>query len=349
MHDDTVCLDDLTRGIHPTRTPSFIQTDLISDGSVSALTTDPNLINPWGIAQTWDGRFFIADNGTGVTTNASVHGQDHVTVSMSNITIPGPASGTTSSPTGAITNDFHHAFTLSDGKSASLLFATEDGTIAGWNKDLGQTAQLVVNNNTNTADGDPALGGAVYKGLAIGDSSNGPTLYAANFRHGTVDMFDRNFNQIGSFTDSTIPSGYAPFNVQVLGDTLYVTFAQQNDTKHDDVAGSGHGFVDAFDLNGNLLGRVGSGGTLDSPWGLAIAPSGFGSFAGDLLVGNFGDGTINAFNQRTDQFVGQLTGTDGKAISINDLWSIRNTLYFASGVANEAHGLFGSLTVAHTW
>jgi len=357
MRDDTVSLEHLTRGIHSAPTPSFIQTNLISDGSVIAAVTDPNLVNPWGVAETSNGQFVIADNGTGMTTNAEVHGDNHhVTVSQNHITIPGPTSGSSSAPTGTVVNQFHHAFTLSDGKAATLLFATEDGTIAGWNKDSGQTAELVVNNNTNTADGDPLLGGAVYKGLAIGESSTGPTLYAANFRHGTVDMFDQDFKPIGSFTDPTIPSGYAPFNVQVLDNTLYVTFAKQDDTKHDDVAKAGNGFVDAFDLNGNLLARVGSNGDLDSPWGLAIAPESFGNLAGDLLVGNFGgDGNINVFNQNTDQFVGQLMGSDGKPIAIGDLWTITtgkggnsNTLYFTSGVQNEADGLFGSLTVAHT-
>ena len=195
--------------------------------------------------------------------------------------------------------------------------------------------------------------GAVYKGLAIGQTDEGTFLYAANFRNGTVDVFDQNFNQVNSFTDRHVPAGYAPFNVQVLDNHLFVTFALQDDAKHDDVAGPGHGFVDEFDLQGHLLDRVASRGPLDSPWGLAIAPSGFGEFANDLLVGNFGDGTINVFDPKNDHFLGKLLGADGAPITIGDLWALipgtgsagsdPNNIYFTAGVQNEAHGLFGSL------
>ena len=177
-------------------------------------------------------------------------------------------------------------------------------------------------------------------------------LYAANFRHGTVDMFDAGFNHVKSFTDPDLPTGYAPFNVQVLGDKLFVTFALQDDTKHDDVAGKGNGFVDAFDLEGHMVDRVGSGGTLNSPWGLAIAPQSFGKFAGDLLVGNFGDGTINAFDPNDDQFLGRLGG-DGKPIATGDLWAlipgnggagVTPTRSASPSACKTRHGLFGSLT-----
>jgi uncharacterized protein (TIGR03118 family) len=180
-------------------------------------------------------------------------------------------------------------------------------------------------------------------------------LYAANFRHGTVEMYDQNFNEVKSFTDSHLPAGYAPFNVQVLDGKLFVTFALQNDAKHDDVAGTGNGFVDEFDLEGHLLHRVASGGSLDSPWGLAIAPQSFGTFAGDLLVGNFGSGTIDAFDlQHHDKFVGPLTDANGTPIAIPDLWELipgnggsagdQNTIFFTAGLQDEMHGLFGSLT-----
>ena len=195
--------------------------------------------------------------------------------------------------------------------------------------------------------------GAVYKGLAIGQTEDGTFLYAANFRNGTVDVFDQNFKQVNSFTDPNVPAGYAPFNVQVLDNHLFVTFALQDPTKHDDVPGVGHGFVDEFDLQGHMLDRVASGGVLDSPWGLAIAPPGFGEFANDLLVGNFGDGTINVFNPKNDHFLGKLEDANGAPITIFDLWSLvpgtgnagtdPNKIYFTAGVKNEAHGLFGSL------
>jgi uncharacterized protein (TIGR03118 family) len=196
--------------------------------------------------------------------------------------------------------------------------------------------------------------GAVYKGLAIADDYGKTLLYTANFRHGTVDVFNDHFKQVNSFTDPSVPNGYAPFNVQVLDNHLFVTFAQQDDAKHDDVAGAHHGFVDEFDLKGNLLDRVASGGPLNSPWGLAVAPKDFGSFAGDLLVGNFGDGTINAYDLKSDSFKGTLLGPDGKPIVIGDLWDLipgngagagnPGTIYFTAGVSQEKHGLFGSLT-----
>ena len=173
------------------------------------------------------------------------------------------------------------------------------------------------------------------------------------FPGGTVDAFDQNFKQVDSFTDKQLPKGYAPFNVQVLDGHLFVTFALQDADKHDDVAGAGHGFVDEFDLEGHLLDRVASRGPLDSPWGLAIAPSGFGEFAGDLLVGNFGDGTINAFDLKDDHFEGKLLDVKGAPITIGDLWALipgngsansdPNKIYFTAGVENEGHGLFGSL------
>lgn len=357
-HIDTVGLTHLVKGLEMSPAPHFIQTNLISDGAIPAETTDPNLVNPWGVSFSSMSPFWISENGQGLSSIDSLQGDNLMLNARPPVTIPSP-SGDTSAPTGQVFNSFQtsnpHAFVLSDGNPASFLFATEDGTIAAWNPGAGNTAELPVNNSDNTATGDAGLDiGAVYKGLAIGMSEHGPTLYAANFSHGTVDMFDKHFNQIGSFTDGYLPDGYAPFNVQVLDGTLYVTFAKQDDMKHDDVAGVGNGFVDAFDLNGNMLGRVGSGGTLDSPWGLAIAPSSFGSIAGDLLVGNFGNGHINIFDQKTDSFIGQLEGPRDKPIAIDGLWSLTsgnggsagnpNTIYFTAGPNGEKDGLFGSLS-----
>jgi uncharacterized protein (TIGR03118 family) len=191
--------------------------------------------------------------------------------------------------------------------------------------------------------------------LAIAQTDDGARLFAANFRNGTVDVFDQNFTQVDSFTDRHLPAGYAPFNVQVLDNHLFVTFALQDADKHDDVAGKGHGFVDEFDLDGHLLHRVASRGPLDSPWGLAIAPADFGKFSNDLLVGNFGDGTINVFDPKTDHFLGKLLDANGKPIAIGDLWALipgngaasdPSKIYFTAGVQNEAHGLFGTLAAA---
>ena len=205
-----------------------------------------------------------------------------------------------------------------------------------------------------------ALGSSsnVYKGVAEGSTGGFSYLYSANFRAGTIDVMKGVAaapTLAGTFTDPGLPAGYAPFNIQNLGGKLYVTYALQDPSKHDDVAGAGHGFVDVFDLSGNFLGRVGSGGTLDSPWGLAIAPTSFGSLAGDLLVGNFGDGRINAFNLGTNTFDGQLLGRDGNPIEIDGLWAItvgnngssgsKQSLYFTAGPNGESDGLFGVLTV----
>jgi uncharacterized protein (TIGR03118 family) len=206
-------------------------------------------------------------------------------------------------------------------------------------------------------DNSPA--GAVYKGLAI-DGGASPHLYAANFHSGMVDVFNSDYSQGASFTDSKVADGYAPFNVQNLGGVLYVTFAKQNTERHDDVAGRGHGFVDAFDLQGNLLARLVTHGQLDSPWGLAIAPPSFGEFAGDLLVGNFGDGRINAFTLDKGNFRGALRDVvTGDPITIDGLWALRvgnggggmnggdpNAVYFTAGINGEQDGLFGTITNA---
>src|SRR5271165_422192 len=355
-----VSLEDISSHLHHKTMMTFTVNKLVgSDPSVGAAQTDPNLINPWGISESPASPFWISDNGSGMASIYSATSSGVTTNVIPPITIavpPGQMPGT-ASPTGQVFNSFQSdgAFTLQDGSPATFLFATEDGTISGWNAKAGTQSIIAVDEANNPADGDEAMGaGAVYKGLAIAQGDNGPVLFAANFRHGTVDTYDKNFNLVNSFTDPNVPSGFAPFNVQVLDGKLFVTFAQQDDTKHDDVAGAGNGFVDEFDLNGTMVQRVASNGPLDSPWGLAIAPQSFGRFAGDLLVGNFGDGMINAFNLNTDKFQGALKGPDGKPIVIGDLWGISpgnggsggsaSALYFTAGVKDEAHGLFGSIT-----
>jgi uncharacterized protein (TIGR03118 family) len=330
---------------------SFAQTNLVSDGFVPAPTIDPNLINPWGIARSATSPFWVSDNGMGVTTVYTGAGTKVNVGGLDAITIAAPPGQTTpASPTGDVFNIAGSGFNITSGShtgSSVFIFATEDGTISGWspNVDVASSVLAVDNSQGGT--------GAVYKGLAIAQTEDGTFLYAANFRNGTVDVFNDDFKQVKSFTDHHLPAGYAPFNVQVLDGHLFVTFALQNDAKHDDVAGAGHGFVDEFDLEGHLLRRVASGGVLNSPWGLAIAPSGFGEFSNDLLVGNFGDGTINVFNPKNDHFLGKLEDANGAPITIGDLWALipgtgnagsdPNKIYFTAGVQNEAHGLFGSL------
>ena len=323
---------------------AFTQTNLVSNrADQGASVIDPSLRNPWGISAGATSPMWVSDNGTGVTT---LYRGDGSKVPLT-VTIPpgaGSDPGSLGTPTGTVFNGNGAEF-----RGDRFLFATEDGTLAGWQPAFGVVARTEADNSL------PAPG-AVYKSLAIGSTASGDRLYAANFRGGAVDVFDSNFSPAGSFTDPKIPANYAPFNVQNLGGVLYVTFAMRDATGHDDIAGQGHGFVDAFDTNGNLLRRLVSHGRLDSPWGLAIAPASFGDFAGDLLVGNFGDGRINAYTVDKGNFRGVLTGTNGAPITIDGLWALRvgntaadpNAVYFTAGINNEADGLFGKITNAQS-
>jgi len=325
---------------------TFRQTNLDSDVPGKAQFTDPDLVNPWGISSSRTSPMWVSDNGMGVTT---LYRGDGVKLAL-RVTIPpaaGSPTGTKGTPTGTVFNN-NNGNGEFDGDF--FLFATEDGTIAGWKPSDGTVARTEVNNlNVET--------GPVFKGLAIGFDGLSDHLYAANFRSGTVDVFNTDFSPAGSFTDPKIPKGYAPFNVQNLGGALYVSFAKQDSARHDDVAGRGHGFVDRFDLNGNLLDRLISHGQLDSPWGLAIAPGSFGTFAGDLLVGNFGDGRVNAYTLADGDFRGALRDVmTGRPIAIDGLWALRvgnggggvnggdpNAVYFTAGIDDETHGLFGTI------
>lgn len=322
----------------------FQETSLVSDGFVPATTIDPELINPWGVSFGPTTPFWVSDNGTGVATLYNgAGGKVDINPPAGNVIIP-PASGSgASAPTGQVFNPNNGVggnFALPAGGPARFIFVSEDGAISGWNG--GPSAQIAVNN---------APSGAVYKGLAIDNA--GGTLFAANFNSGKVEMYDKNFGLVKTFTDTTLPSGYAPFNVRMLNGQLYVTFALQDTDKHDDVAGHGHGFVDVFDLNGNFVKRLISGGDLNSPWGLEIAPANFGLKAGSLLVGNFGDGTIGAYDTTTGAFLGLLRDTHYNPLRFGDLWDLTlgngaaagnlDTLYFTAGLQDEAHGLFGSI------
>jgi len=235
---------------------------------------------------------------------------------------------------------------------SKFLFATEDGTIAGWNPAVDPThAAIAVDRSLATdTQGDH---GAVYKGLALVTTPAGKFLYATNFRFGQVEVFDSNFNVVNTFTDPTVPAGFAPFGIHNIGGNLFVTFAKQNADKHDDVAGAGNGFVDEFSPNGVRLQRFASRGRLDSPWAVTLAPLTFGAFGGDILVGNFGSGQINAYEATSGESRGQLRNSDGDPITIAGLWGLRfptgslnvppNTLYFTAGINHEADGLFGTL------
>jgi len=236
---------------------------------------------------------------------------------------------------------------------AFFIFDTEDGTISGWNPTVDLHNAVLVVDNSQPGGVDGSTEGAVYKGLAIAQTGNGSFIYANNFRDGIVEMYDANFNFVGSFTDPDLPPRYAPFGIRNIDGQLYVTFAEQNEEKKDDVAGRGHGFVDVFDTSGHLLRRFVSRGRLNSPWGLALAPANFGKFSGALLIGNFGDGRINAYDPVSGRFLGNLRNQHGQALSIDGLWTITfgnggfagspNELFFTAGINDEADGLFGKL------
>jgi uncharacterized protein (TIGR03118 family) len=325
---------------------AYQQTNLVSDGAVQASTTDGHLKNPWGIAAFPGGPFWISDNGVGVSTLYDGKG-DIVPLT---VTIPPPtgSAGTPASPTGIVWNPNGQAFLLAPGAAALFIFATEDGTISAWNPTVNRSAAVLKVDNSQGGNG------AVYKGLALATNSHGVFLYATNFRNGTVDVFDSTFKPAtlpGSFTDHTIPAGYAPFGIALIDGNLFVSYAKQDAAKHDDVAGQGHGFVNVFDTNGHLIRRFASRGALDSPWGMVRAPLDFGGFGAHVLIGNFGDGHISAFNSGGD-FRGQLRNASGGRISIDGLWGLifgtgaaadSNTLYFTAGTNHEADGLFGLL------
>ncbi len=339
----------------------YQQTDLTTDdqsvltslGYAPALNVDPSLINPWGVSFGPTGPFWISDNGTGLTTLYDTTGVKQGLV----VTIPPPAGspvGTTSTPTGQVFNGDATQFIVTGpggSGAAAFIFAGEDGTITAWNPKANLFNAILEADRSQTPT---ASKGAVYKGLASATNLFGTFLYATNFRAGTVDVFDSKFAFLGSFTDRRIPAGYAPFGIQNINGYLVVTFAKQDAAKHDDVAGPGKGFVDVFDSFGDLRSHFAARGPLNSPWGIALAPSNFGRYSNALLIGNFGDGRINAYRVRNGEYLGPLKNARGRPIAIDGLWALifgnggsgglTDSLYFTAGIDNEQHGLFGSLT-----
>jgi uncharacterized protein (TIGR03118 family) len=330
----------------PVEAGSFSVTNLITNDQAinKAQITDSDLKNAWGISHSSTSPFWVSDNGTGLTTlytvDPTTNATARVTFNGGFVTIPPPGTGT---PTGQVfTNLSNPAL-----NNNSFFFVSEDGTISGWRGSigLGNTAEIL----------QTASDANVYKGTTLVSVGGFNYLLAANFRAGTIDVLKGDTSApdlAGKFVDPNIPNGFAPFNVQVFGNKVYVTYALQDAAKHDDVKGPGNGFVTAFNLDGSLIGRVGSNGTLNSPWGMAIAPTSFGSIAGDLLVGNFRDGHINIFDPtKVNPFIGQLDGTDGKPIVIDGLWALNvgndgmagssQKVYFSAGPNDEAAGLFG--------
>ena len=322
---------------------AYVQANLISDIPGVARITDPNLVNPWGMAAGPTTPLWIADNGMDVSTlyTGGIHGSIPVIVPLV-VDIPGGA------PTGIVFNPTADFVVqgASGSAPANFIFSSEAGQITAWSKAVSGT-QAVSESTSPTA---------VYKGLAMASTKDGTFLYATNFHDGTIDVFDKDFAPAmlsGSFTDPTLPAGFAPFGIQSLNGKLYVTYAMQDAFKHDDVKGPGNGFVDVFSTSGHLVRRLISQGDLNSPWGLVLAPHEFGAFSHSLLIGNFGDGAIHAYDPWTGKLRGQLMNRDGNPIMINGLWSLRfgngvigtpRTLLFTAGIGDESHGLFGEIT-----
>jgi len=337
---------------------NFVQTNLVADvASLAAAVTDPNLVGTWGMSQSATSPFWVSNTSTGTSTLYAVtEAAPTVPVVNALVAIIPPSAknkGKTGLPTGQVNNGYGAGnFEVAAGHPASFLFATYDGTISGW---YGGVA-----NNTAIAFVDHSSNGAAYTGLAIGVSSIGPTLYATNFSNGTIDTFDHTLKQVtlpGGFVDSDLPNSYFPFNIQRFGRRLYVSFALSDSTGSVSFGGPGTGLIDVFDLDGNLLQRlVPNNQHLNLPWGLAVTGANFGSFSYALIVGNFGDGTISAFDLNTGNYLGTMQDGHGNNISIDGLWGLQwgnggnggdpGTLYFAAAPGGGAHGLFGSLKPA---
>lgn len=329
----------------------YKQTNLVADTAGMAAVTDPNLVNPWGMSRSSSSPWWVSDNGPGLAT--LYNGATGMPVSLV-VTIPSAVGSSQSgTPTGQIfngTNDFQ----IAAGKPALFLFVTEDGTVSGWNPGVNATTAVV---KVNTK------GASVFKGMAVAtidDPHVGPVpfLYVADFRKGQVDIFDSSFHRVvlggGAFEDHSLPGGFAPFNVQNIGGELYVAFAKQDSMKHDEVDGAGLGYVDVFSPAGHLLRRLAHGSWFNAPWGITEAPSDFGAFSHDILVGQFGSGQILVFDPVTGDFKGRLRDMTNAPIAIKGLWGLgfgnggnagpANTLFFAAGTDDEQHGLFGSIT-----
>jgi uncharacterized protein (TIGR03118 family) len=331
---------------HPS---AYAVTNLVSDGSAPAAFTDANLVNAWGIA--FNPAFdvvWVANNHTG---NSTVYHPDGSAVSAGPVTIPPPqgAAGP-SAPTGEVFNAGKE-FVVTEGNvsaAAAYVWATEDGTISAWNPSVDATNAIL--------EVDNSASGTVYKGLATAKVNGHSFLYATDFHHNKIDVFDGSFHAAtlkGNFTDPNLPAGFAPFGITELNGKLYVSYAKQDDVAHDDVKGPGNGFVDIFSNKGQFQKRFASGGGLNSPWGISKAPSNFGSFGGDILIGNFGDGKIQAFDGGGHS-KGFLADSNGTTIVIDGVWGLtpgpakddKHTLFFTAGPNAEANGLFGGINLA---
>lgn len=338
--------------------PALAQVPAVQHYTISNLTSnlnslahvmDPNLINPWGLSRSTGGAWWVSDNATGLSTLYDGTGL------VQSLVVPVPAADPSAkgTPTGTMFNGDPNFFQVAPGKNAIFLFVTEDGTISGWNPGVSKQAIIVVNTK----------GKSVFKGATIAtvDSSQGsiPYIYAADFRHRRVAVYDASFNQVrlseDSFEDDRMPEGYAPFNVQNIGGSIYVAYAKQDAARHDEVDGAGKGFVDVFSATGRLLRRMEHGPWFNAPWGLALASGDFGAHSHDLLVGQFGSGEILAFDAASGAYKGKLLGPDNNARKIEGLWAVAfgggtaangpaTTLFYTAGIDHESNGVFGKIT-----
>jgi uncharacterized protein (TIGR03118 family) len=329
---------------------NFAVHPLVSDNGAPGTTTDTNLVNAWGLVASATSPWWVANNSTKTSTLYNGSGGKQALV----VAVDG-------GPTGIVFNSSTTSFVVSSGAAsaaARFIFASEDGKIRGWAPTVPAAGSTVTEIG---ADRSPQ--GAIYKGLAIAAPAGGtPRLYATDFHNARVDVFDAGWQPLaipGAFTDKKIPKGFAPFGIQTIGQRIFVTFAKQDADRQDEIAGKHLGYVDAFDLNGALVARVAKKGPLNAPWGLAMAPDGFGKFGGDLLVGDFGDGLIHVYQERPNNkwaYLGALRNGAEQNIEIDGLWALEfgngagagptGTLYFTAGPEDEHHGLFGSITPA---
>lgn len=334
----------------------YTQTNLVSNTG-STPVNDPNIQNAWGLISGPGTPFWVSNNAGGTSTLYSVNAAGTAaTIVPLVVTIPNaPSQPSPGSPTGVMFNGSPTDFLLAPGKPAFFMFATEDGTIQGWNPGVMPTTAVIKVDNSQVPN---AKNGAVYKGATIAEIDGKHFILAANFRSRHIDVFDTNFKQVTiseeAFEDDSIPHDFAPFNVQGLGPNFYVTFAKQDAARHDPVGGAGFGFVDVFDSHGRLLQRLQHGPWMNAPWGVVWATQHFGEFTNTILIGQFRGGNVASFNPVTGRFIGNMLNPDGTTLTIDGLWALRfgndaaagpgTTLFFTAGPNGEVNGLFGTLT-----
>jgi uncharacterized protein (TIGR03118 family) len=321
----------------------YIQQNLVSDIDGLAAATDPGLVNPWGISHSATSPIWVSNEAMDTATIYNGAGIKQGLV----VSIPPPPGAMSAGPTGQLFNG-GMSFELNPGQPARFIFATESGTIAGWNPMADPTHAITMVDNSGS--------GTAYLGLASGNNGSGDLLYASDFAHGKIDVFDSSFSPVslsGSFSDPNLPAGYSPFNIQNINGMLYVMYALKDPNEPEEVPGAGLGIVNVFDTSGGFVKRLVSNGPLNAPWAIVQAPAGFGDFSGKLLVGNFGDGMIHAFDPASGNLMGAPEKAPGQPIQIDGLWGMvfgnggnggkPTSLFFAAGIEDEQHGLFGRI------